>query len=587
MLNKDEIIIKLKNEEFIVRNAIYEYICNCHLYDDKQINEAFIEFLENDYDKMDFSCLKYSKLNKDIVECLINISLSLKETSNIKRKISHILILHYNLIKYMDYNFEEILCDEDYVVYKKVKHFEKKEPSELIKLYKNNINVYYFSEDEEDVTEMLRTAMGIALVQTEDGYKELKAYIAKIIEEEGEEELIDYHMPYLIHPLHRYSDFSDYKVLLTACFTGMGFYSYEYECYSYFSNICNEKFVNYYISEVRKFNKKEIKDDYYAISEYLNSEKIDKFLFVELKRNKNEKIQRCIIRILLCRWNKDIIPSALEYLKKNILSDEYVIKKAIAPLLVVEKYDDKNSIKIIEEMKNFDEIQNMKYEMMMDHLKHMQSLILKGKQHIKDYKKARKIQTEIVDSMLKYLDQGKFDIDNDIENINCKIDTSTEIGMQAMVNALVYKNADNISCITEEYIKNKKYRSQEKIDMLKSMLNSEAGLFEITKAEYEEGKVYLRNVLNNKEYCIIDFELSCNVIYGQIYVYTRVITYHDISFGTGFNFAFFKDDKFICKWIKRNLKEIDKKQEITRFIELYREYMKNDNKIMIRRRYWR
>ena len=41
MLNKNEIIKELKNKEFIVRNAIYEHICNLHLYFDK--NDKFIQ----------------------------------------------------------------------------------------------------------------------------------------------------------------------------------------------------------------------------------------------------------------------------------------------------------------------------------------------------------------------------------------------------------------------------------------------------------------------------------------------------------------------------------------------------------------
>ena len=48
-------------------------------------------------------------------------------------------------------------------------------------------------------------------------------------------------------------------------------------------------------------------------------------------------------------------------------------------------------------------------------------------------------------------------------------------------------------------------------------------------------------------------------------MYMRIITYDDISFGTGLNLIFNKKDKFICNWIKENLKEYDNKQEITRF----------------------
>lgn len=113
------------------------------------------------------------------------------------------------------------------------------------------------------------------------------------------------------------------------------------------------------------------------------------------------------------------------------------------------------------------------------------------------------------------------------------------------------------------------------------MLNSEAGLFEIIETDRENGQVHLKNVLNNKEYCITDIGFSSNIHNDKMYIYTRIVTYHGISFGTGLNLAFDKNDKFICKWIKENLNDVDKKKEISRFIELYNEYEKNDKKIRV------
>ena len=42
-------------------------------------------------------------------------------------------------------------------------------------------------------------------------------------------------------------------------------------------------------------------------------------------------------------------------------------------------------------------------------------------------------------------------------------------------------------------------------------------------------------------------------------------------------FLIYKKDKFICNWIKENLKEYNDKQEMTRFQELYNEF-ERDNK---------
>lgn len=599
MLNKNEVIKELTNEEFVVRNAVYEYVCNFHLYDDEKINETFIKFIEKNYNEINFAGLKYSKLNKDIIECLIKISIK-EESEFIKESISSVLVKHYNLIKDMNYNFEEIINDEEnLLMYKKIKHFSKKDPIQLIELYKKNINEYYFSDNETYITEILRMAIGIALVQTKEGYERLMSYIYELIETMDDvlEEFTFEHMPYLVYPLCEYSDSSYYLMVLDLYLYNMDFIGYADECNHYFSNICDEKFVNYYIKTLKSFNKTELEDYYYDISEYLNSDIIDKFLFEELKRNKNIIIKENIIRILANKFDKDIIPYALDFIKKGKFDDEEGLKEAIAPLLILEKCNDEISKKVIQEVKDYylfnydDEFENVKSEMISNFLNDMQNLLLKDKPHIKEYKKIRKLHNEVMESMMKYLQKGKFElkIDNNIENIgkngisyiNSEFDTSTELGIQAMANAIVYKNACNMNCITEEFIKNNIYRTQEKIELLESMLNSEAGLFEITETDRENGQIHLKNLLNNKEYCITDIGFSSNLHNDKIYLYTRIITYGDISFGTGLNLAFDKNDELICKWIKDNLNDSDKKQEITRFMELYNEYERNEKRIKV------
>lgn len=596
MLNKNEVIKELTNEEFIVRNAVYEYVCNLHLYDDEKINEAIIKFIENNYNEINFAGLKYSKLNKDIIECLIKISLK-EDSEFIKESISSVLVKHYNLIKDMNYNFEEIINDEEnLLMYKKIKHFSKKDPDQLIELYKNNINEYYFEDNETYVTEILRIAIGIALVQTEEGYERLMSYIDELIEpmEEVIKEFTFEHMPYLVYPLCQYSDPSYYLMILDLYLLNMDFIGYVEECNYYFSNICNDEFVISYIKTLKEFNKKDLEDYYYDISEYLNSNIIDEFLFSELKRNKSKVIQENIIRILANKFNKNIIPYALQFIKNGKFEDEEGLKEAIAPLLILEKCNDEISQKVIQEIKDyylFDEFEDVKTEMISNLLNGMQNLLLKDKPHIKEYKKVRKMHNEVMESMMKYLQQGKFElkIDNSIKNvgengidyINSEFDTSTELGIQAMANAIVYKNACNMNCITEEFIKNNRYRTREKKELLERMLNSETGLFEITETDRENGQVHLKNILNNKEYCITDIGFSSNLHNDKIYLYTRIITYGDISFGTGLNLAFDKNDEFICKWIEENLKDFDKKQEISRFMELYNEYKRNEKRIKV------
>ena len=59
MLSKSEIIEGMANEEIIVSNAVYEYVCNLHLYDDEQINDALINFVQNNYHRINFVGLVY------------------------------------------------------------------------------------------------------------------------------------------------------------------------------------------------------------------------------------------------------------------------------------------------------------------------------------------------------------------------------------------------------------------------------------------------------------------------------------------------------------------------------------------------
>ena len=88
------------------------------------------------------------------------------------------------------------------------------------------------------------------------------------------------------------------------------------------------------------------------------------------------------------------------------------------------------------------------------------------------FMKIRKLHGEVLDSMMKYHESGKFvpRLDADytdqvisnsnggIMMLNAEFDLETSVGNQAFVNMLVYKHAPNISCITEDYINNQQRR---------------------------------------------------------------------------------------------------------------------------------
>ena len=223
----------------------------------------------------------------------------------------------------------------------------------------------------------------------------------------------------------------------------------------------------------------------------------------------------------------------------------------------------------------------------------LRDFLLKDKSHIKKYKKARKIHGEIIDSMMRYFESLKYkeniekqykevikQKNNNIDQIDIFFDTRTQLGVQALANVVIYKNIENMNCITEEFLQTNRYKKKEKEEFLKSMLDSKAGLYEIIKTDFEEAQVYLKNVLNGEITKFTDIGMSGNKNNTGHYFYTRIISYNDINFGTGLSLIFDKKDKFIQKWIKDNKKEYNKKQEIFRFLELYNKYRDDENKIV-------
>jgi hypothetical protein len=147
------------------------------------------------------------------------------------------------------------------------------------------------------------------------------------------------------------------------------------------------------------------------------------------------------------------------------------------------------------------------------------------------------------------------------------------------VDILVYKAAPNMNCITEFYINSKRFRKPEKVELLQSMLDSKPGLFKITKVDRGEGKVHIEEVFRGDTYKLTDMGLSGDPAPNRFYLYTRIITCGGISFSTGLNLVFSKEDPFIKKFIKHQKKDYKPLGEFVRFTELYNRYSTDPEKV--------
>lgn len=201
-------------------------------------------------------------------------------------------------------------------------------------------------------------------------------------------------------------------------------------------------------------------------------------------------------------------------------------------------------------------------EKVMDMFVYLHRTALQKKPHIKKYNKLRKIHSDILDSMDEYLASGK---SNSISELKCSSNeifketdklyfnlNSTDPDDKTILTELfAYKNHPNITSLTEIYLKNNKFRSEDKVKMLQSMKESFASLFKIIDSDYENGYITYEDVFTKKKYKIVDISLSTTYVKGQdVYTYNRIVTCDGISFGTGMHTMMSGENKSLQEYIR-------------------------------------
>ena len=193
----------------------------------------------------------------------------------------------------------------------------------------------------------------------------------------------------------------------------------------------------------------------------------------------------------------------------------------------------------------------------------LNQFILKKKSHIRKYIQTRRLFEEVVNSMLNYMSKGKYDshkyFDEMIKFINKKekslaldLDMNNNNDLTIINELFIFKNSSSIPSITEEYIKNKKFKNKEKIKMLYAMQSSFVGLFEIKKTDFSNGYVFIEDIFTHKKFKITDISLSAPLNRKPYYLYSRIITYDNISFQTGISCPISKENKELKEFLKKH-----------------------------------
>lgn len=217
---------------------------------------------------------------------------------------------------------------------------------------------------------------------------------------------------------------------------------------------------------------------------------------------------------------------------------------------------------------------------------------LNRKAHIKKYNKLRKLHGEIIDNMLAYIDSGKYNIDEYFDIISKDIDRETNErdfslnlsnsdDITIIAELFLYKTHKKIPSLTEVYLEKNKFRNKEKIQLLNSMKNSYVGIFKIVDVDKENGYVYYQDVFTHKRFKLIDIAMSSTLKVDKnkpVYMYNRIITVDDISFGAGIHCMMSWDNKYLKEFIKKH--KYNRCSDFSRCLLLY-DICKKEKKLSI------
>ncbi len=188
---------------------------------------------------------------------------------------------------------------------------------------------------------------------------------------------------------------------------------------------------------------------------------------------------------------------------------------------------------------------------------------LERRSYIQKYYKLRKLHSEVVDSMLKYMTSSKYSIEESLnkvmpsvsKEINYtykKLDINDEDDGNILAELLIYKNHPYLQSVTEIYMEKQKFKSKSKIKMLECINNSYVGLFKVIKTDAKEGYITLEDVFTKKTFKVIDVALSSSFKVENnptLYTYNRIITYDNISYTTGIHCIMSSNNKKLMKFI--------------------------------------
>jgi hypothetical protein len=162
------------------------------------------------------------------------------------------------------------------------------------------------------------------------------------------------------------------------------------------------------------------------------------------------------------------------------------------------------------------------------------------------------------------------DIQKEIPELDFSLDFNNVDDRTILNDLFIYKNHSKLKSITEIYLQKNKFRNEEKLKMLNSMKNSYVGLFKVIAADRNDGYITYEDVFTKKKFKVIDIAMSSTLKIDEkrmLYAYNRIITFDDISFGTGIHCIMSSDHKLLKEFIKNH--KYNKYSDFSRCLLIY------------------
>lgn len=216
---------------------------------------------------------------------------------------------------------------------------------------------------------------------------------------------------------------------------------------------------------------------------------------------------------------------------------------------------------------------------------------------LSQYKEVRKLHSNILSDMVKYFDEGNFEIKALVDSNNNSDNKSNKIKKQVydwdfnmhspqearvFYDVMMYKTRNDMSCITGEFIEKNMYTNKAKTNMLKCMLDAKIGLFDVLEVCQDNSTAIIEDVFTKEKYTILDTGISNNPEFDKAYIYMRIMTYKNITFNTGVALIFLKENESIIEFIEKNKEVYDTTNELVRYFELYKLFFKGENDKKVR-----